>query len=67
MATELSNWPRKKRKGFTLFNGVTLIGGLKVWATTSPLARFLYINFRGSVNKCLHKNNLITKDSKKVK
>ena len=27
----------------------------------------IYISFRGSVNKCLHNNNLITKDSKKVK
>ena len=46
MATELSNWPRKKRKGFTLFNGVTLLGGLDFWATTSPWACFLYISLR---------------------
>ena len=67
MVTELSNWPHKKRKSFTLLNGVTLLGGLEFWATTSPWARFLYISLRVSVNKCLHNNNLITKDSKKVK
>ena len=67
MVTELSNWPHKKRKRFILFNDETLLGGLDFWATTSPWACFLYISLRGSVNKCLHKNNLITKDSKKVK
>ena len=65
MITELSNWPHKKKN--TLFNGVTLSDGLKCWATTSPWACFLYKSLRGSVNKCIHNNNLITKDSKEEK
>ena len=67
MVAELSNWPHKKRKYFTLFNGVTLCGSLEYWVTTSPWARFLYLSLSDSVTKCLHNNNLITKDSKKVK
>ena len=43
MVAELSNWPYKKRNSFTLFNGVTLLGGLEFYETTNPWARFLYI------------------------
>ena len=39
IVTELSNWPHKKRKSISLFNGVTLLGSLEFWATTNPVDR----------------------------
>ena len=66
MVTELTNWP-KKRKGFTLLQGVTLCGNFEFWASTSPWARFLYLALRSSVNDSLHTYSHITKNKRDIK
>ena len=66
MVTELTNWP-KKRKGFTLLQGVTLCGNFEFWASTSPWARFLYLALRSSVNDSLHTCSHITKNKRDIK
>ena len=66
MVTELTNWP-KKRKGFTLLQGVTLCGNFEFWASTSPWARFLYLALRSSVNNCLHVCSKIIKNKRDIR
>ena len=66
MLHELAHW-HKKRKSFTLLQGVTLCGILEFWANTSPWIRFIYTHLRSSVNKCLHSCNEINNNKKSVK
>ena len=66
MLEELSHW-YKKRKSFTLLQGVTLCGILEFWANTSPWIRFIYTHLRSSVNKCLHSSVDITKNRNYIK
>ena len=49
MLDELSHW-HKKRRSFTLLQGVILCGSIEFWANTSPWVRFLYLHLRSSVN-----------------
>ena len=66
MLDELSHW-HKKRRSFTLLQGVILCGSIEFWANTSPWVRFLYWHLRSSVNQCLNTCSKITKDKKQVK
>ena len=66
MLDELSHW-HKKRKSFTLIQGVTLCGTLEFWASTSPWVRFLYLNLRLAVNRCITFCTKISKNKKLVK
>ena len=66
MLDELSHW-HKKRRSFTLLQGVILCGSIEFWANTSPWVRFLYLHLRSSVNQCLNTSSKITKDKKQVK
>ena len=66
MLDELSHW-HKKRKSFTLLQGVTLCGTLEFWASTSPWVRFLYLNLRSAVNRCITFCTKISKNKKLVK
>ena len=52
MIDELSNW-HKKRKSFTLLQGVTLCGTTEFWTNTSPWIRFIYLNLRSAVNRSI--------------
>ena len=61
MVAELSHW-HKKRRGFTLMQGVTLCGNLEFWANTSPWARFLYLSLCTAVNQCMFNCSKITKN-----
>ena len=64
MLDELSHW-HKKRKSFNLLQGVTLCGSLEFWANISPWARFLYLNLRSAVNKCITSSLNLTKKKQK--
>ena len=66
MLEELSHW-HKKRKSFTLLQGVILCGSLEFWANTSSWVRFLYHQLRSSVNKCLLNCMQITKNKRDIK
>ena len=66
MLDELSNW-HKKRKSFTLLQGVTLCGSLEFWANTSPWIRFIYLNLRSAVNRSITFCSDITKNKRKIK
>ena len=66
MLDEMSHW-HKKRKSFTLIQGVTLCGTLEFWANTSPWVRFLYLNLRSSVNRCITFCTKIAKNKKLIK
>jgi hypothetical protein len=66
MLDELSHW-HKKRKSFTQLQGVTLCGTLEFWASTSPWVRFLYLNLRSAVNRCITFCTKISKNKKLVK
>ena len=66
MLDELSSW-HKKRKSFTLLQGVILCGSLEFWANTSSWVRFLYHQLRSAVNKCLTNSSKITKSKKEIK
>ena len=65
MLEELSHW-HKKRKSFTLLQGVILCGSLEFWANTSSWVRFLYHQLRSSVNKCLLNCMQITKNKRDI-
>ena len=66
MLEELSHW-HKKRKSFTLLQGVILCGSLEFWANSSPWVRFLYHQLRSSVNLSLCNCVQITKNRKDIK
>ena len=66
MLDELSHW-HKKRRGFTLLQGVILCGSIEFWSNTSSWVRFLYLHLRPSVNQCLNTCSKITKNKKQVK
>ena len=66
MLDELSHW-HKKRKSFTLLQGVVLCGSLEFWATTSSWIRFIYDQLRSAVNKSLLNCSKITKSKKEIK
>ena len=66
MLDELSHW-HKKRKSFTLLDGVILCGSLEFWATTSSWIRFLYHQLRSAVNKSLLNCSKLTKNKKEIK
>ena len=66
MLDELSHC-HKKRKSFTLLQGVTLCGIIEFWANISPWVRFLYLNLRASVNKCISSSLNITKNNRIIK
>jgi hypothetical protein len=63
MLDELSHW-HLKRKSFTLLQGVTLCGSLEFWANISPWVRFLYLNLRSAVNRCITSSLKLTKGEK---
>ena len=52
MLDALLHW-HKKRKSFTLLQGVTLCGSIEFWANIAPWIRFIYLNLRSAVNKCI--------------
>ena len=66
MLDELLHWHRK-RKSFTLLQGVTLCGIIEFWANISPWVRFLCLNLRASVNKCISSSLKITKENRMIK
>ena len=66
IVTELTNWP-KKRKGFTLLQGITIYGNFELWASTSPWFRFLHLALRSSANNCLHACSKIAKNKCDIK
>ena len=66
MLDELSHW-HKKRKSFTLMQGVVLCGSLEFWANTSTWFRLIYHQLRSAVNKCLQNCSKIAKNKKEIK
>ena len=66
MLDELSHW-HKKRKSFTLMQGVVLCGSLEFWANTSTWVRLIYHQLRSAVNKCLQNCSKIAKNEKEIK
>ena len=66
MLDELSHW-HKKRKSFTLMQGVVLCGSLEFWANTSTWVRLIYHQLRSAVNKCLQNCSKIAKNKKEIK
>ena len=66
MLDELSHW-HSKRKSFTLLQGVTLCGSIEFWANISPWVRFLYLNLRSAVNRCITTSLNLTKEKKAIK
>ena len=52
MLDELSHW-HKKRRSFTLLQGVILCGSLEFWANTSTCIGLIYQQLRSAVNKFL--------------
>ena len=66
MLDELSHW-HKKRRSFTLLQGVILCGSLEFWANMSIWVRFIYHQLRSTVNKCLQNCSKITKKQKRNK
>ena len=66
MLDELSHW-HKKRRSFTLLEGVVLCGSLEFWANTSSWVRFIYHQLRFSINTCLKNCSHITKNRESIK
>ena len=66
MLDELSHW-YKKRKSFNLLQGVTLCGWIEFWANISPCVRFLYLNLRSAVNRCITSSLKLTHEKQKIK
>ena len=66
MHDELSHW-HKKRRSFTLLQGVILCRSIEFWANISPWVRFLYLNLRSAVNKCITCSTNVAKEKKNIK